>query len=145
MTSLATARCVLMLLALGSVVSASDAVTLERRQHRRRLLARRRLVTNGDSVGGCCACPDTTICYHVVSKCNNGGMTCCNGKGYDTNNPTGNYCKGAAAGTFTKFPTPKPPTNSPTSYPVTSPAVTPLTPEVAPYKLGDFQSNACAA
>ena len=145
MTSLATARCVLVLLALGSVVSASDAVTLERRQHRRRLLARRRLVTNGDSVGGCCACPDTTICYHVVSKCNNGGMTCCNGKGYDTNNPTGNYCKGAAAGTFTKFPTPKPPTNSPTSYPVTSPAVTPLTPEVAPYKLGDFQSNACAA
>ena len=45
----------------------------------RRHRPRRRLTDNGATVGGCCKCPGTTSCYHIIAACDWGSTSCCYG------------------------------------------------------------------
>ena len=110
--------CYVMSLALitrAVVASPSSGNTPGDPSRRRLVTSRRRLTDNGAAAGGCCKCPSTSACWQIVSACKVGSSYIpCCYDGYSS---SGSFCNGV----------PKK-----------------LTPTVAPYKLGEFLSNACA-
>ena len=95
---------------------------------------RRRLIDNGADVGGCCKCPGTSDCYHVTSSCNYASLPCCYG---DYTSGSTYYCNWDPPPTMA-------PTAAPSHSPTMAPTIAPLD-AVAPYVLGAFNSNECAA